>query len=106
VDGIDFLVQLGAEDYGQNDMLGGDGLQNAKSRQLMGPALYPGASSAGQPKSWYPSCPSSGRWIQEVKSFYEDITLQLLHQNSYQIAGVSQVDIVKDISNIAQVHFA
>jgi linoleate 8R-lipoxygenase / 9,12-octadecadienoate 8-hydroperoxide 8R-isomerase len=106
MDAIDFLMQLGAENYGQNFMLSGDGLQNAKSRQLMGPALYPGASSAGQPKSWYPSCPSSGRWIQEVKSFYEDITLQLLHQNSYQIAGVNQVDIVRDVSNIAQVHFA
>ena len=106
VDAIDFLVQQGAENYGQNFMLSGDGLQNAKSRQLMGPALYPGVSSAGQPKSWFPSCPSSGRWTQEVKSFYEDITLQLLHQNSYQIAGVNQVDIVRDVSNLAQVHFA
>jgi linoleate 8R-lipoxygenase / 9,12-octadecadienoate 8-hydroperoxide 8R-isomerase len=106
MDAIDFLMELGAENYGQNFMLSGDGLQNAKSRQLMGPALYPGATSAGQPKSWYPSCLSSGRWIQEVKSFYEDITLRLLHQNSYQIAGVNQVDIVRDVSNIAQVHFA
>jgi hypothetical protein len=110
---IDFLVQLGAENYGQNFMLSGDGLQNAISRKLMGPALYPGAKSPEAQTSrspdgvpWYPSCPSSGRWIQEVKSFYEDITLQLLHQNSYQIAGVNQVDIVRDVSNFAQVHFA
>jgi linoleate 8R-lipoxygenase/9,12-octadecadienoate 8-hydroperoxide 8R-isomerase len=110
---IDFLVQLGAENYGQNFMLSGDGLQNAISRKLMGPALYPGAKSLEAQTSrsldgmpWYPSCPSSGRWTQEVKSFYEDITLQLLHQNSYQIAGVNQVDIVRDVSNFAQVHFA
>lgn len=113
MDAIDFLVQLGTENYGQNFMLSGDGLQNAMSRKLMGPALYPGAKSLqaqtrrsldGVPS--YPSCPSSGRWIQEVKSFYEDITLQLLHQNSYQVAGVNQVDIVRDVSNFAQVHFA
>ena len=54
----------------------------------------------------YISHPSSGRWVQEVKSFYEDITLHLLHHNSYKIAGVNQVDIVRDVSNIAQVHFA
>jgi linoleate 8R-lipoxygenase/9,12-octadecadienoate 8-hydroperoxide 8R-isomerase len=106
IDGIEFLVRQGTDNYGHNFMLSGDGLQNAKSRQLMGPALYPGASSDGQPKSWYPSAPSSGRWIQEVKSFYEDITLQLLHRNAYQIAGVNQVDIVRDVSNLAQVHFA
>lgn len=145
---IDFLVQVGAENYGQNFMLSGDGLQNARSRELMGVALYPGARSPHPAKSvtgdpsngpstsqsapqengmlventrrsqgdgsvprpdmapTYASCPSAGRWTQEVKSFYEDITLRLLHQNSYQIAGVSQVDIVRDVSNFAQVHFA
>jgi hypothetical protein len=148
VDAIDFLVQVGDENYGKNFMLSGDGFQNAKSRELMGVALYPGAKSARPPKSvpendsngsfgahstaWqngtledaghqsqearssscpngtpgYASCPSSARWIEEVKSFYADITLRLLHQNSYQIAGVNQVDIVRDVSNIAQVHFA
>ena len=148
VDAIDFLMQVGTENYGQNFMLSGDGLQNAKSRKLMGVALYPGARSTLHPKSVLvdggngvlgsrssprqdgmledtsqqsrearPSsrptvipvpadCPASGRWVQEVQSFYEDITLRLLHQNSYQVAGVNQVDIVRDVSNIAQVHFA
>ena len=148
IDAIDFLVHVGAENYGQSFMLSGDGLQNARSRELMGVALYPGARSTRQPKSvlqdasngslgacstprqngttedtsrqsqearsgssqsgttGHPNCPSSGRWVLEVKSFYEDITLRLLHRNSYKIAGVNQVDIVRDVSNIAQVHFA
>jgi hypothetical protein len=150
VDAIDFLVRVGAENYGQNFMLSGDGLQNAKSRELMWLALYPGAKSthplnsvpedashtgrsfgahstlpqsstlqdnshqsqesrsSNHPKGspGYAGCPSSGRWVHEVKAFYEDITLRLLHQNSYQIAGVNQVDIVRDVSNFAQVHFA
>ena len=45
------------------------------------------------------------QWENEVKKFYEEITLKLLHEHSYQIAGVNQVDIVRDIANIAQVHF-
>lgn len=148
VHAIDFLVQVGAEKYGQNFMLSGDGLQNAHSRERMGMALYPGARVSRSPKrarvaashgspvahspssqngvlenssprsqkdrlhsdsngtSPYPSCPPSGRWVEEVKAFYEDTTLRLLHQNSYQIAGVNQVDIVRDVSNFVQVHFA
>ena len=148
VDAIGFLMQVGVEDYGRKFMLSGDGVQNAKSREFMALALYPGAKSTHQPKSVLEDAsngmfgvrsssrqngtleddshrsyeerstsrpngtqdqaghPSSGRWVQEVKSFYEDVTIRLLHQNSYQIAGVNQVDIVRDVSNLAQVHFA
>jgi hypothetical protein len=57
VDGIDFLVQLGAENYGQNDMLSGDGLQNAKSRQLMGPRIVPRSEFSRATKVVVPQLP-------------------------------------------------
>jgi linoleate 8R-lipoxygenase/9,12-octadecadienoate 8-hydroperoxide 8R-isomerase len=46
-----------------------------------------------------------GKWEQEVKQFYEEITEQLLRKNAYKVAGANQVDVVRDIANLAQVHF-
>lgn len=74
--------------YGADFMLSGDREVNLKSRELMGQALY------------------CNRWDQEVRAFYEKITLQLLHEKSYKLAGVNQVDIVRDVGNLANVHFA
>lgn len=68
-------------------MLSADRPPNAASRKMMGTALY------------------RDKWDEEVKRFYEQITLKLLHKNSYKLAGVNQVDIVRDVANIAQVHF-
>jgi linoleate 8R-lipoxygenase / 9,12-octadecadienoate 8-hydroperoxide 8R-isomerase len=45
-------------------------------------------------------------WEQEVRKCFKNLTLKLLHQHSYGIAGENEVDIVKDVSNLAQVHFA
>lgn len=74
--------------YGADFMLSGDRDINLKSRELMGQALY------------------RNRWDQEVRAFYEKITIQLLHEKSYKLAGVNQVDIVRDVGNLANVHFA
>lgn len=74
--------------YGADFMLSGDREVNLKSRELMGQALY------------------CNRWDKEVRAFYEKITLQLLHEKSYKLAGVNQVDIVRDVGNLANVHFA
>jgi linoleate 8R-lipoxygenase/9,12-octadecadienoate 8-hydroperoxide 8R-isomerase len=40
-----------------------------------------------------------------VKAFYEDFTLKLLERNSFKVAGVNQVDIVRDVAVLAQVNF-
>ena len=69
-------------------MLSGDLEVNARSREIMSGVLYRHA------------------WDQEVKKFYENITLQLLHEKSYKLAGINQVDIVRDVGNLANVHFA
>ncbi|KMU91811.1 linoleate diol synthase (Linoleate (8R)-dioxygenase) [Coccidioides immitis H538.4] len=73
---------------GLNFMLSGDSPKHAKQRQLMGKALY------------------HDEWKKQVKQFYEDITIKLLRQKSYKVAGVNQVDITRDVGNLAHVHFA
>ncbi|KAI1960198.1 hypothetical protein LOZ58_003917 [Ophidiomyces ophidiicola] len=73
---------------GLNFMLSGDSPKHGKQRQVMGKALY------------------QDHWKQQVKDFYEDITIQLLKQKSCKIAGVNQIDITRDVGNLAHVHFA
>ncbi|KAN0083249.1 hem peroxidase [Elaphomyces granulatus] len=45
------------------------------------------------------------QWRRHVKEFYEEITLGLLHEKSCKIAGINQVDITRDVGNLAHVHF-
>ncbi|KAA6414639.1 MAG: fatty acid oxygenase [Lasallia pustulata] len=85
---IKYLMHNDGKEYGSDFMLAGDDPPNAKSRGLMDKALY------------------RDKWHDEIQKFYEEITLKLLHQNSYKLAGVNQVDIVRDIGNLAQVHFS
>lgn len=86
---ITFLMHNNGKQYGADFMLSGDCEINAQSRQLMKTVLY-----------------CEGKWRREVRSFYERMTLQLLHEKSYKLGGVNQVDIVRDIGNLVNVHFA
>lgn len=85
---IKFLMHNSGKEFGADFMLSGDAPVNADSRRIVGAALY------------------RDKWENEVKSFYEKITLELLRENSYPISGTNQVDIVRDVGNLAQVHFA
>lgn len=85
---IEYLMRNSGKEYGSAFMLSGDSPTNAASRELMCPALYKSA------------------WETEVKSFYENVTLKLLREHSYRISGTNQVDIVRDVANLAQAHFA
>ncbi|KAK0624973.1 heme peroxidase [Bombardia bombarda] len=42
----------------------------------------------------------------KAREYYKQITEQLLNENSYNIAGRRLVDVVRDVGNIAPVHFA
>lgn len=84
---LEFILQRDEHPYGRDFMLSGDCPPNAASRKMVGNALY------------------RDKWKEEVRTFYEDITLQLLQRNSYKVAGVNQIDIVRDVSNLAQIHF-
>ena len=85
---IEFLMHNSGREYGADFMLSGDDKPNAHSRAVMEPALYKVA------------------WEREIKDFYVGITLQLLREHSYSIGNASQVDIVRDVGNLAQAHFA
>lgn len=73
---------------GLNFMLSGDQPLHTKQRQIMAKALY------------------KDKWHQEIKAFYENVTLQLLHDYSAKLGSVNQVDITRDVGNLAHVHFA
>lgn len=74
--------------YGADFVLSGDDLGHFNFQSLMAPVFY------------------GANWESEVKKFYEHITLKLLSRSAYSIGGHNQVDIVRDVSNLVQVHFA
>ncbi|OOQ87882.1 Linoleate 10R-lipoxygenase [Penicillium brasilianum] len=41
-----------------------------------------------------------------VKKFYEDVTLRLIKEKGAKLAGINQIDITRDVGNLAHVHFA
>lgn len=56
----------------------GDGPLFAKQRQTMAKSLY------------------LDNWHEKIRVFYEHITLELLHEKSYKIAGINHVDITRE----------
>lgn len=81
-------------------MLAGDEPVNAESRKLIENVLYQGESS----RVVIPR--GNEKWLQEVKTFYENITTKLLQQKSYKLGAMNQVDLVRDVGNLAHVHFS
>ncbi|KAL2821463.1 heme peroxidase family protein [Aspergillus cavernicola] len=69
-------------------MLSGDSPSHANQRDIMSRSLY------------------RGRWHEAVKQFYLETTQRLLSEKSCRIGNVNQVDITRDIGNLAHVHFA
>lgn len=41
-----------------------------------------------------------------VKKFYEEVTLRLIKEKGAKLAGINQIDITRDVGNLAHVHFA
>ncbi len=83
-DGLSFVMGEG----GRKFCLGGDTVLHRKQRELMHGLLY------------------REKWHEHIKNFYEYITLRLLHEKSCTIAGINQVDLTRDVGNLAHVHFA
>ncbi|KAJ1708427.1 fatty acid oxygenase PpoC [Aspergillus flavus] len=65
----------------------------------------PLASAKGGDDFWSKSL-DNDQWRNSIKEFYEDITAKLLQEKSGNLAGLKQVDITRDIGNLAPVHFA
>ncbi|KAL8894300.1 MAG: hypothetical protein Q9192_004441 [Flavoplaca navasiana] len=81
---LGFLMGKGGLDF----MLSGDGKFHSQQKKTMGKALY------------------RENWHQNIKDFYEETTLKLLHKKSYRLAGRNMVDITRDVGNLAHIHFA
>ena len=47
----------------------------------------------------------SGNWKQNVKAAYAAIAERLLAEKSYKLGGTTQVDIIRDVGNLAHTHF-
>ncbi|KAL3493260.1 hypothetical protein BJX62DRAFT_223926 [Aspergillus germanicus] len=73
---------------GWDFMLSGDAPSHATQRDIMSRSLY------------------QGHWHDAVKQFYLEITQQLLVEKSCRIGNANQVDITRDVGNLAHVHFA
>ncbi|KAF2792478.1 hypothetical protein K505DRAFT_246585 [Melanomma pulvis-pyrius CBS 109.77] len=80
---MEYLMGPSAQDF----MLAGDGPKNAESREMMRKALY------------------VSKWDEEVRKYYTLKTRQLLAEKSAKIADFNQVDIIRDVGNLAHVHF-
>ena len=50
--------------------------------------------------------PTSVRGKQEVRKFYEDATFRMLHDNAYKIAGIHQLDLIRDVCNRVTIQYA
>ena len=59
-------------------MLSGDSPFHTQQRELMKKSLY------------------QDKWHEQIKAFYEYITLKLLHEKSCKINGINQVDITRE----------
>lgn len=86
--GIEFLTSNHNIAYGQSFCLAGDHGANQASRENLIEGLYPDG------------------WDTEVERFYKTRTEQLLKKYSCKIAGVNQVDIVRDVINLVHTQFS
>jgi linoleate 10R-lipoxygenase len=74
----DATASVFGEKTGTDHMLSGDTPFHSQQRELLEKALY------------------SPGWEKQLKEFYEEMTLQLLHEKSCTIAGKKQVDITRE----------
>ncbi|THC88806.1 hypothetical protein EYZ11_011744 [Aspergillus tanneri] len=73
---------------GYDFMLSGDTSFHGSQRQTMSQSLY------------------RDQWNKHVKEFYIATTRRLLAEKSCNLGNVNQVDITRDVGNLAHVHFA
>lgn len=72
---------------GKSFMLAGDAPANTASRKMMTKALY------------------ISDWEKEIRSFYTSKTQELLQEKSAKVADFNTADIIRDVGNLAHVHF-
>ncbi|KAI2618256.1 linoleate diol synthase [Hypomontagnella submonticulosa] len=83
-EGFSFLMGAG----GSRFMLSGDSALHASQRECMQGQLY------------------KEDWHSHIKAFYSQVTDRLIKEKTFVLAGQKFVDIIRDVGNIAPVHFA
>ncbi|KAF2689680.1 heme peroxidase [Lentithecium fluviatile CBS 122367] len=74
---------------------------STKDAQLTGDAARAKISQLAMSKALYVD-----GWEKEVRGFYASKTRELLAEKSQKIAVFNQIDIIRDVGNLANVHFA
>jgi linoleate 8R-lipoxygenase/9,12-octadecadienoate 8-hydroperoxide 8R-isomerase len=72
-----------------------------KDIELTGDAAHTKISQLAMSKALY-----IDDWETQVRSFYASKTRELLAEKSHKIAAFNQIDIIRDVGNLAPVHFA
>ncbi|KAF9893021.1 hypothetical protein FE257_012432 [Aspergillus nanangensis] len=80
-------------------------LEQEKDFRVLWSGISPLAPAKSGGDHWSKAL-NNDKWRKNIKDFYQDITVQLLNQKSCKLAGIRQVDITRDIGNLAPVHFA
>ncbi|KAH8646783.1 linoleate diol synthase [Xylariales sp. PMI_506] len=75
-------------DGGSRSLLSGDPKVHASQRKALHEQLY------------------NDNWHIRIKTFFQQTMERLLNQHAYQLGGAKYVDIVRNVGNIAPVHFA
>lgn len=91
---MEFLMGPAAKNF----MLAGDGPANWASREMMEPTIY-----QNEPSQYVTA--GNEKWLKAVREFYTETTTAMLKEKGYKLAGVNQVDIIRDIGNMAHVRF-
>lgn len=92
---MEFLMGPAAKNF----MLAGDGAANWASRELMDSAVYQNEPSQNVTAG-------NSKWITAVRDFYTETTTAMLREKGYKLAGVNQLDVIRDIGNMVPVRFA
>ncbi|PWY90211.1 peroxidase [Aspergillus heteromorphus CBS 117.55] len=79
-------------------------LDNHKEFRMLWGGIAPLHAGKGGSDFWSRSF-DNDQWRKNLKDFYEDATLKLLREKSCTLAGIKQVDIARDVGNLAPVHF-
>ena len=82
-EGLEFLFGSG----GSKSILAGDLPANGEKRKCLGSLIY------------------NDGWKSSIKSFYSMIAERLVAEKSYKLAGRSEVDVIRDVGNLAHTHF-
>ncbi|PLN78616.1 peroxidase [Aspergillus taichungensis] len=80
-------------------------LENPRDFRVVWGGLTSLTSGGGDGDFWSKNL-DNDQWRKNIKDFYEAITVKLLQDKTGRLGSIKQVDIIRDVGNLAPVHFA